>query len=78
MRIVDSVSADSAALCDDYGCYEKFQTGICYGSLDFSLGNKLYHGICDPPQPGCTASTTNTGSCDHTSIATQTKGTGIN
>lgn len=31
----------------------------------------------DPPGPKCTAATTNTGSCNHTSIATQTSGTGI-
>lgn len=31
----------------------------------------------DPPQPGCTAQTSNSHGCDHTSVATQISGSGI-
>jgi len=67
-----------------------WSVALASGKIDIVYYGTSYYDGVNPPdsypssaswyaaQPGCTASTTNTGSCDHTSIATQTKGTGIN
>jgi hypothetical protein len=61
-------------LYDDFGVAASPATGLA--SIVYS-DDQYTTDAYDPPRPGCTASTTNTGSCDHTSIATQTKGSGI-
>jgi len=61
-------------LYDDFGVAASPITGMA--SIVYS-DDQYTTDTYDPPRPGCTASATNTGSCDHTSIATQTKGTGI-
>ncbi len=53
--------------------------GVCDGGISCVYSDDQYtNDPNDPPaSTSCTTSTTNTGSCDHTSIATQTAGTGI-
>jgi hypothetical protein len=61
-------------LYDDFGVAVNPNTG--YASIIYS-DDQYMNTSSNPPQSGCTAATTNTASCDHTSIATQTYGTGI-
>jgi len=59
-------------LYDDFGVAASPKTGlasIIYSDDQFDPNS--------PNSSGCDASTTNTGSCDHTAIATQTGGSGI-
>jgi hypothetical protein len=59
-------------LYDDFGVAASPTTGLA--SIIYS--DDQYH----PGQPntsGCDASTSNSGTCDHTAIATQTGGSGI-
>jgi hypothetical protein len=66
-------------LYDDFGVAANLNpTSSTYGFASIVYSDDQYmNDANDPPASTCTASTTNTGSCDHTSIATQTKGTGI-
>jgi hypothetical protein len=59
-------------LYDDFGVAASPTTGLA--SIIYSDDQYDPNG---PNSSGCDASTTNTGSCDHTAIATQTSGTGI-
>jgi len=61
-------------LFDDFGVAVNPLNGLA--SIVYS-DDQYTNDVNDPPQSGCTASTTNTSSCDHTSIATQTSGPGI-
>ena len=61
-------------LYDDFGVAANPITGLA--SIVYS-DDQYTNDQNDPPRSGCTASTTNTGSCDHTSITTQTGGPGI-
>src|SRR5258707_10474333 len=61
-------------LFDDFGVAVNPLTGLA--SIVYS-DDQYTNDVNDPPQSGCTASTSNTSSCDHTSIATQTSGPGI-
>ncbi len=61
-------------LYDDFGVAANPLTGLA--SIVYS-DDQYINDANDPPASGCTASTTNTSSCDHTSIATQTGGPGI-
>lgn len=59
-------------LFDDFGVAASPTTGLA--SIIYS--DDQYH-PGSPNSSGCDASTSNTGTCDHTAIATQTGGTGI-
>ena len=59
-------------LYDDFGVAASPTTGLA--SIIYSDDQYDPNG---PNSSGCDATTTNTGSCDHTAIATQTSGTGI-
>ncbi|GAC1299275.1 MAG: hypothetical protein NVSMB27_39270 [Ktedonobacteraceae bacterium] len=61
-------------LYDDFGVAASPVTGLA--SIVYS-DDQYTNDQNNPPQSGCTASVSNTGSCDHTSIATQTSGSGI-
>ena len=61
-------------LYDDFGVAASPTTGLA--SIIYS-DDQYTNDANDPPQPGCTAATSNSGKCDHTSIATQTAGPGI-
>ena len=61
-------------LFDDFGVAANPGNGMA--SIVYS-DDQFTNDPNDPPQSGCTSSTTNSSSCDHTSIATQTSGTGI-
>ncbi len=61
-------------LYDDFGVAASPTTGLA--SIIYS-DDQYTNDANDPPRSGCTASTSNTSSCDHTSIATQTGGSGI-
>jgi hypothetical protein len=61
-------------LYDDFGVAVNPTSG--FASIVYS-DDQYINDQKDPPSSGCTASTSNTGSCDHTSIATQTSGSGI-
>ena len=61
-------------LYDDFGVAASPITGlasIVYSDDQWSTDPN------SPPPPGCTQSQSNTGACDHTSIATQLTGSGI-
>lgn len=58
-------------LYDDFGVAASPATGMA--SIIYS-DDQYINDANDPPASGCTASTSNTSSCDHTSIATQTGG----
>lgn len=66
-------------LFDDFGiAVDRFSGSSAYGFASIVYSDDQYiNDANDPPASGCTAATTNTGSCDHTSIATQTAGTAI-
>jgi|SRR5207237_4031614 hypothetical protein len=61
-------------LYDDFGVAASPTTGMA--SIVYS-DDQYSNTSASPPQPGCTSSTTNSSSCDHTSIATQAGGSGI-
>ena len=61
-------------LFDDFGVAANPVTGLA--SIVYS-DDQFTNDVNDPPRSGCTASTSNSSSCDHTSIATQTGGPGI-
>ncbi len=61
-------------LYDDFGVAASPTTGLA--SIIYS-NDQYVNTSNEPAAPGCTSSTTNTGSCDHTDIATQTSGPGI-
>jgi hypothetical protein len=61
-------------LYDDFGVAVNPITGLA--SIVYS-DDQYTNDVNDPPQSGCTMSTSNSPSCDHTSIATQTSGSGI-
>lgn len=61
-------------LYDDFGVAASPVTGMA--SIVYS-DDQYINDANDPPSSGCTASTSNTGYCDHTSIATQVSGKGI-
>ena len=61
-------------LYDDFGVAVNPNTG--FASIVYS-DDQYINDQKDPPASGCTSSTSNTASCDHTSIATQTSGSGI-
>ncbi len=61
-------------LYDDFGVAANPLTGLA--SIVYS-DDQYTNDANDPPQSGCTAAKSNTISCDHTSIATQTSGKGI-
>src|SRR5260370_18903209 len=61
-------------LFDDFGVAASPLTGLA--SIVYS-DDQYTNDVNDPPQSGCTPSTSNSGSCDHTSISTQTGGPGI-
>jgi hypothetical protein len=58
-------------LYDDFGVAASPITGLA--SIIYS-DDQYTNDANNPPRPGCTAAQNNTGSCDHTSIATQTAG----
>ena len=58
-------------LYDDFGVSASPLTG--FASIIYSDDQYTNDGN-DPPQPGCTRAKNNSGSCDHTAIATQTGG----
>lgn len=62
-------------LYDDFGVATDPLTGLA--SIVYS-DDQYTNDPNDPPQSGCTPAQSNTSSCDHTSIATQTGGTAIN
>ncbi|HEX6481653.1 MAG TPA: hypothetical protein VF043_22655 [Ktedonobacteraceae bacterium] len=61
-------------LYDDFGVAVNPKSG--FASIVYS-DDQYINDQNDPPSSGCTSSASNTGSCDHTSIATQTSGSGI-
>ena len=61
-------------LYDDFGVAANPHTGLA--SIVYS-DDQYTNDANDPPQSGCTSAQNNTPSCDHTSIATQTGGSGI-
>jgi hypothetical protein len=62
-------------LYDDFGVAVNPLTGLA--SIIYS-DDQYTNDANNPPQPGCTAAGSNTSTCDHTSIATQTGGAAIN
>ena len=66
-------------LYDDFGVAANLNsTSSSYGFASIVYSDDQYtNDANDPPQNGCTPSSSNSISCDHTSIATQTSGTGI-
>src|SRR5437588_215932 len=61
-------------LYDDFGVAASPTTGLA--SIIYS-NDQYVNSSTEPAAPGCTSSTSNTGSCDHTDVATQTSGPGI-
>lgn len=61
-------------LYDDFGVAANPITG--FASIVYS-DDQYINDQKDPPSSGCTMSTSNSASCDHTSIANQTSGSGI-
>lgn len=61
-------------LYDDFGVAANPLTGLA--SIVYS-DDQYTNDVNDPPRSGCTISTSNSSSCDHTSIATQTSGSRI-
>ncbi|MDE1852134.1 MAG: hypothetical protein KGI38_00085 [Thaumarchaeota archaeon] len=61
-------------LFDDFGVAASPKTGLA--SIVYS-DDQYINSSNEPASPACTASQTNTFSCDHTDIATQTSGPGI-
>jgi hypothetical protein len=61
-------------LYDDFGIAVNPGTGLA--SIIYS-DDQYTNDANDPPRSGCTMSTSNSSSCDHTSIATQLSGSGI-
>jgi len=61
-------------LYDDFGVAANPLTGLA--SIVYS-DDQYTNDPNNPPQSGCTSSTSNSSSCDHTSISTQTGGPGI-
>jgi hypothetical protein len=61
-------------LYDDFGVAASPTTGLA--SIIYS-DDQYTNDLNDPARPGCDASQNNTGACDHTSVATQTGGSGI-
>lgn len=61
-------------LYDDFGVSASPATG--FASIVYS-DDQYTSDAADPARPGCDPTQNNTGSCDHTSIATQTGGQGI-
>ncbi|GAC1633177.1 MAG: hypothetical protein NVS4B7_20410 [Ktedonobacteraceae bacterium] len=72
-------SAQNRDLYDDFGVGVYLKPGASnYGFASIVYSDDQYtNNTNNPPQANCTTATTNTGSCDHTAIATQTSGTGI-
>ena len=66
-------------LYDDFGVAVNLQSGLSYsGYASIIYSDDQYtNNANNPPQPGCAAKQNNSISCDHTSVATQTSGTGI-
>ncbi|MGN6378826.1 MAG: sialidase family protein [Gaiellales bacterium] len=62
-------------LYDDFGVAVGPSTGLA--TIVYS-DDQYINTAASPPAPGCAAAQTNTGACDHTSIAKQTGGTTIN
>ncbi|MDX6309731.1 MAG: hypothetical protein QOI06_2777 [Nocardioidaceae bacterium] len=62
-------------LYDDFGVAASPTTGLA--SIVYTDDQYRANNTNNPHAPGCTASTTNTGSCVHTAFATQLTGTGI-
>src|SRR2546428_11544052 len=61
-------------LYDDFGVAASPTTGLA--SIIYS-NDQYDNSSTEPAAPGCTSSTSNTGSCDRTDVATQTSGPGI-
>ncbi len=61
-------------LYDDFGIAVVPGTGLA--SIIYS-DDQFTNDANDPPRSGCTSSTSNSSSCDHTSVATQLSGSGI-
>ncbi len=61
-------------LYDDFGVAANPLTGLA--SIVYS-DDQYTNDVNDPPQSGCTPSASNSISCNHTSVATQTSGPGI-
>ncbi len=61
-------------LYDDFGVAASPTTG--FASIIYS-DDQYTTDAANPPQAGCTAARSNSGRCDHTSIATQTSGAAI-
>jgi hypothetical protein len=61
-------------LYDDFGVAANPLTGLA--SIVYS-DDQYRNDAANAPNPGCTAARSNTGSCDHTSVATQIAGSGI-
>ncbi|WP_169461024.1 hypothetical protein [Ktedonobacter racemifer] len=61
-------------LYDDFGVAANPATGLA--SIVYS-DDQYTNDPNNPPQPGYSPSTSNSSTCNHTSIATQTSGTGI-
>lgn len=61
-------------LYDDFGIAVQPKTGLA--SIVYS-DDQYTNNPNNPPRSGCTQSTSNSSSCDHTTIATQTAGPGI-
>lgn len=66
-------------LYDDFGIAVNLQPGLSYsGYASIIYSDDQYtNDANNPPSSGCTTAQNNTSSCDHTSIATQTSGSGI-
>src|SRR5207237_9012057 len=61
-------------LYDDFGVAASPTTGLA--SIVYS-DDQYSNTPTEPAAPGCAPSASNTGSCDHTDVATQTSGPGI-
>jgi hypothetical protein len=61
-------------LYDDFGVAASPTTGLA--SIIYS-DDQYVNTSTEPAAPGCTSAATNTGSCGHTNVATQTSGPGI-
>src|SRR2546428_11146140 len=61
-------------LYDDFGVAASPTTGLA--SIIYS-DDQYVNLSAEPAAPGCAPSASNTGSCDHTDVATQTSGPGI-
>ena len=61
-------------LYDDFGVAASPTTG--FASIVYS-DDQYASDASDPPSPNCTQAKSNTGSCDHTAIATQVSGSPV-